>query len=296
MEIVHDKSHNVRFRLDDGREFTLADLLADLEKVEKLETEVALTRNSREWNRKRVLELEDVLESAQSRVAELESLLAQSVGRADRLAASLAVSRGETAQSRIADLENRIKGYDHDRRTEKARAAEAESRVEVLTGQLSAAQQKAERAEGLDRDRIKNLEAALKITSDARDQWLEGCSNALATVEDLRLRLSNSVKHASGKEEWLRNEMADQDHLTARVIDLKRDLDQANRQRDQADLQYRQSIETRDNLLKQATTRVNAAQEILSDTEVTRTREQIVTRDGAFLADVIADALSALEG
>jgi chromosome segregation ATPase len=149
--------------------------------------------------RNRIVELERMLVRKSSGTAELERALAQEVNR-------------------NTDLENRIKGYDHDRHIEKKRADEAESRVESLTGQLSVAQEKARR-------RNDQYDRTIK----ARDEETLG------------------------------------------------------------------RIEARDNLLNQATTRINAVREILSRPAVVGAREQIVTRDGAILADAIGNALSALE-
>jgi hypothetical protein len=60
--------------------------------------------------------------------------------------------------------------------------------------------------------------------------------------------------------------------------------------------EHRTSLAARDSLLRAATTRVQAAREILSATAVGRARDEIVTSKGAILADAIGNALRALEG
>jgi chromosome segregation ATPase len=64
----------------------------------------------------------------------------------------------------------------------------------------------------------------------------------------------------------------------------------------EAAAEHRRSIAARDNLLSAATTRLNAAREILLATAVSRARDEIVTTKGAVLADAIGNALDALEG
>lgn len=155
MEIVYDEFNNVRFRLDDGREFKLADLLADLERLEKLETALTLTANSREWNRKRVLELEDTLERA-GRISDYPSALDWAAVRAerDRLKERVAhlVAGGdekerdkdklfrevELLQKEKEFLEARVREYDRDRHTERNRADVAQRRVAELEKTLAA--------------------------------------------------------------------------------------------------------------------------------------------------------------
>jgi DNA repair exonuclease SbcCD ATPase subunit len=235
MEIVYDGTGSLQIKFDDGREL-------DLDEILNLDKALTLTRTSREWNRKRVVELEDELERGgrklergpgnlftsdevahyqsteaalvadplRRRIAELERVLAREVNRNTDLEAQV-----EEADRRITALTGQVKGYDHDRHTEKERA---------------------------DRER--------RRASELKD----------------------------------------------RVPSIEEDLEAAERYQAERAEEARRSVAARDQLLAAATTRVQAAREILGATAVGRARDEIVTSKGAVLADAIGNALRALEG
>lgn len=181
-------------------------------KVEGLEKALILTTNSREWNRKRVVELEDELERATGdRPSARDSLAGQVV----QLEKSLAESRELVAfKERVADQ--------------------------------------------IDQEADRLREALIKTRGDREE--------AERKVRDLERRNSELVGQANAQEALHAQVAADQIR----------------------------SVEARDWLLAAATTRVKAAQEILSRPIVVGARNEIVTTKGAILADAIGNALDAL--
>jgi chromosome segregation ATPase len=199
MEIIYDGVDNLRIRFDNGRELGLDEIL-DLDKA------LTLTRTSREWNRKRVVELEDALERGERKAPEDQRLYtAAEVGDAQASEAELVAT---PLRRRIAELERTL-------------AREV--------------------------NRNTDLEAELDQVKKDRDA-----------------RLAH--------------------------------LDEAEQYQCERAAEYRRSVTARDHLLSAATTRLNAAREILLATAVSRARDEIVTSKGAVLADAIGNALHALEG
>lgn len=181
-------------------------------KVEGLEKALILTTNSREWNRKRVVELEDELERATGdRPSARDSLAGQVV----QLEKSLAESR------ELVDFKTRV-------------------------------------ADQIDQEADRLREALIKTRGDREE--------AERKVRDLERRNSELVGQANAQEALHAQVAADQIR----------------------------SVEARDWLLAAATTRVKAAQEILSRPIVVGARNEIVTTKGAILADAIGNALDAL--
>lgn len=163
MEIIYDEHHNVTFRLDDGREFGLTELLADLERFEKLETALTLTTTSREWNRKRVVELEGELERLGQR-SNYPSALDWAAVRAER--------------DRLKDLvqEERIRGNNLSQRLAQSeqRERELEAQNQRLTDYANA--QEARHAEV-------NEEHRQSIA--ARDALLQGAAATVRRVQNV---------------------------------------------------------------------------------------------------------------
>lgn len=157
MEIVYDETNNVRFRLDDGREFKLVDLLADLERLEKIDGAMSLVANSREWNRKRVLELEDELEryhrahvctssceknshvafTGKTMVKDLEELVQEERIRGNNLAQRLAQS--EQRERELEAQNQRLTEYANAQEARHAELAAATTRVRAAQDRLLAA-------------------------------------------------------------------------------------------------------------------------------------------------------------
>ncbi|AAT36802.1 Pas54 [Actinoplanes phage phiAsp2] len=180
MEITYDGIGNLTIRFDDGRELGLDEIL-NLDKC------LTLTRNSREWNRKRVVELEDMLERGVvdvatstdpgelGRLAGQEDRIIDLEAQVRRLEATLAESR-ELVQfkEKVADeidqeaerLRSKVREYDRDRKTERDRAdrmtAQA-NRMETDRAELEAEHRRSLAA----RDRL--LETATRKASAARD-------------------------------------------------------------------------------------------------------------------------------
>lgn len=282
-----------------------------LDLLEIFKARYAEMAESREFNRNRVVVLEDELERIRSSRASAdlpsrnlytdEEMAAAQASETELVAAplrakiedlrsalKLAADARDTwingctsAQATITELTNRTRELNRDRHTEKARADEAESRVEVLTGQLSVAQQKAERAEGLDRDRIKYLEVAL---GEAR-QKAETLSDELDKMADRCDELARDITRMSTR-------------LTLQLNTVTNERDQARRELDAAktiqNLAER-GIEAKDHQLTRATTRIKSALEILRSARVAEAGERTVTPSGAILADAIENALTALE-
>jgi DNA repair exonuclease SbcCD ATPase subunit len=190
MEITYDGIGNLTLRFDDGRELGLDEIL-NLDKC------LTLTRNSREWNRKRVVELEDMLERGgkvddalstdpaarlytaeevgNAQASEAELVAAPLRRRIEELERTLAESRELVDfKTRVADqldedrakLHDKVREYDRDRKTERDRAdrmtAQA-NRMETDRAELEAEHRRSLAA----RDRL--LEKATRRASAARD-------------------------------------------------------------------------------------------------------------------------------
>jgi hypothetical protein len=213
----------IEIDLDLGQVVTQA-----VEKIESLEKALTLTTNSREFNRKRVVELEDELERY----------------RRAHVCTSECKPNAHTAfqgRQRITELE--------------AELAESRELVEFKTRV----------ADEIDQDRI-----------------------------ELRLRLK-------AERELVQEERTRANNLATRLAQVEKDrdtrleeLEAAERYQHERAQEARQSIAARDRLLAAATTRVKAAQEILSRPIVVGARNEIVTSKGAILADAIGNALDAL--
>lgn len=144
-----------------------------------------------------------------------------------------------------------------------------------------------------------------------RDQLREKVARRERRVADLERTLAQEVNRNTDLE-------AENQRLARQVCEFDRDRhterDRADKAEDalyetllatmdenddsaaEAAAEHRRSIAARDNLLSAATTRLNAAREILLATAVSRARDEIVTTKGAVLADAIGNALHALEG
>jgi chromosome segregation ATPase len=134
MEIVYNGGEDqVKVRFDNGQELTLGEILS-------LEKALTLTRTSREWNRRRVVELEAELEGrvkadgALSTTSEtsLEQAAEDDAAEIQRLReeiASLREDRQLDHQEMVALRDSRNE-YNRDRHTEQARADQAEARLE----------------------------------------------------------------------------------------------------------------------------------------------------------------------
>lgn len=202
MEIIYDGVDNLRIRFDNGRELGLDEIL-------NLDKALTLTRTSREWNRKRVVELEDMLERGERkasedqrlytaaevgdaqaseaelvakplrrRIGELERVLAQEVNRNTDLEAQV-----EDADRRINALTGQVREYDHDRHTEKQRADRERQRASELKDRLSSAQEEADAQEY--RHDQERKEAARSIA--ARDHLLSAATTRMNAVREILL-------------------------------------------------------------------------------------------------------------
>lgn len=263
MKILYDESGNVAFELEDGREFRLADLLADLERLEKIDGAMALVTNSREWNRKRVLELEDELERYQrahvctssckenAHVAFTGKALVQ--GLENQVAAQVAAKNFALTQ-----LEKVRQRRDQERqRADRAEVLLAESRELVAF--------KTRVADEMDRDKDE-LWAKLKKERELVQEERTRANNLTRRLAEMEARNSSLIDGANLTERTVAASLAEK----------------------------RQSIEARDRLLAAATTRVRTAAEILSQKRVAEAADEIVTTKGAILADAIRNALAAL--
>jgi chromosome segregation ATPase len=140
--------------------------------------------------------------------------------------------------------------------------------------QTKHAQKLTRQIEEYDRDRHTERDRADR--AQAREKGLS------TLVADLEKGLSTLVAE---KDTELRRRASAIKVLESRYETLLATLDETVEGRD-----------ARDRLLAAATTRVQAACEILGATAVCRAREHTITRDGAALADAIGNALRALEG
>lgn len=189
MEIVYDEGYNVRFRLDDGREFALADLLVDLERLEKVDGAMSLVANSREWNRKRVIELEDKLE----RYHRAHVCTSSCQDNAHVAFTGKGLVRDLEAQ--VAKLTEQVKGYDHDRKTERDRADRNQARAI-----------KAEELVQEERIRGNNLAQRL-AQSEQRERELEAQNQRLTEYAN-----AQEARHAEENEQY-RQSIAARDSL-----------------------------------------------------------------------------------
>lgn len=177
MEIVYDENYNVRFRLDDGREVTLAALLENQERFEKLETALTLARNSREWNRRRVVELEDTLE----RQARGERLFTSAeVGDLQASEAELVSAPLKAENQRLA---RQVCEFDRDRRTERDRADRAQARVAELERALAASIDRENRLETTAAETAAEHRRSLA----ARDHLLSAATTRINAVREILL-------------------------------------------------------------------------------------------------------------
>lgn len=119
-------------------------------KIEKLETALTLARTSREWNRKRVVELEDQLERAGAVDTEPSTdrlFTSDEVGRYQATEAELVatplrrrIGELETALARSIDRENRMESDQADRDAEHRRSIAArDSLLAAATTRVKAA-------------------------------------------------------------------------------------------------------------------------------------------------------------
>lgn len=303
MEIVYDGADNIRIRFDNGREL-------GLDEIENLDKALTLTRTSREWNRKRVVELEDALERGQRKAPEDQRLYtAAEVGDAQASEAELVAG---PLRRQVAELECKVRGYDLDRHTEQRRADENKAwaeRAEANGSRLSAALVQAEKDRDSARRRVAELERTLAKevnrntdleTALERYRKAHVCTDTCKPNAHVAFTGSQLVRE-------LETELADEreraDKAEGRASQAERQRDNYAGNLDAQELahakerdEHRRSLAARDHLLSAATTRVRAAAEILGAATVTQARDEIVTTKGAVLADAIGNALRALEG
>lgn len=261
MEIIYDGVDNLRIRFDNGRELGLDEIL-------NLDKALTLTRTSREWNRKRVVELEDALERGERKAAEEQRLYtAAEVGDAQASEAELVAT---PLRRRIAELERTL-AREVNRNTDLEAELEKATRGHVCTDGCKPNAHVA----FIGRQRLAELE------TEAADER-ERADKAEGLVQEERTRANN---------------------LATRLAQVEKDrdlrleeLEAAERYQHERSQDARQSVAARDRLLAAATTRVRAATEILSRPIVVGARNEIVTSKGAILADAIGNALDALEG
>lgn len=205
-----------------------------------------------------------VADPLRRRIAELERTLAGAIDRESK-------------------LEEKVRGYDTDRHTERDRADRERQRASELKDRLSSSE-----------ERVKELEDELghrERAQDRMDQRMKttGAETArkLAESRDL-LAFKNRV--LNDKDDELRivrgraqKAEADRDLAVKRVVELEADLHRSE-----------QSVRARDNLLGVATRKIEQARDLLGHDQVTQTRDKIVTTSGVYLADVIGQALDTL--
>lgn len=275
MEIVYDMTGAVILRKDDGTE---VDLL-------KLEGALTLAQRSREFNRRRVIELED-------EVTRLRKILAGDGGLSDRLytAAEVGDLQASEAELVAAPLRraNEVLAEDY---------ARSRKRVIELEKQL------AESRELVD-FKNKLLGGNTEDKARLRDKVREK-TNRVAELERTVTRRVEEIEELETKINSLEKSLAESQKATAlfrdRVADLERQLarsiDRENKlEADAAEEREmnRRSIAVRDDLLAAATTRVEKARNVLANREVTEARDAIVTTKGGILADAIGRALGFL--
>lgn len=170
MEITYDGTGDMTIRFDDGRELTLAEIL-DLDKA------LILTRNSREWNRKRVVELEDMLE----RSARGERLFtSEEVGDLQASEAELVAAPLKAENQRLA---RQVCEFDRDRRTERDRADKAQRRVAELERTLALSIERENRLESTAADTAAEHRRSLA----ARDHLLSAATTRMNAVREILL-------------------------------------------------------------------------------------------------------------
>jgi hypothetical protein len=266
VEIVYDGTGTrVMLRKDDGTE---VDLL-------KLEGALTMAQTSREFNRGRVVKLEDKLERIAAILAEGRGsdddtyVSVQEIEERDtenRMAPAWAVTRFLNAEAELESvrrtasenhgiqrreierLENQVREYDRDRHTERDRADDLKARLARLDG----ANRKYTAEE------VGHLQATESelVARPLRDR-----------IADLERQLSRSIE----RENKLENDAAEEREI------------------------HRRSLAARDSLLETATRRLGAARDILSTGSVADIRDNIVTSKGAILADAIGNALRVLD-
>jgi chromosome segregation ATPase len=238
MEIVYDESGTrVLLRKDDGTE---VDLL-------KLEGALVLAQKSREFNRGRVVELEDKLHRIGAILAEGKASGTDEFLSVPEIEERLVAGERLYTAAEVGDLQ----------------ASEAELVAGPLRRQVAELEAK---VRAYDEDRHSERDRADKAT-EAANQALNERNAARRRVAELERQLANSV----GRENKLEADAAEEKTL------------------------HKRSLDARDSLLRAATTKVQAAKEILGATAVGRARDEIVTSKGAVLADAIGNALRVLE-
>lgn len=194
--------------------------------------------------------LRQVVSRRERRIAELERTLAGAIDREAKL------------DEELVKAENKIRGYDTDRHTERDRADRERQRASELKDRLSSSE-----------ERVKELEDDLGHRDRARDELNR---RMLVNGQETARKLAQSQDLAT-------RAGADRDLAVKRAVELEADLHRSE-----------QSVRARDNLLGAATLKIEQARDLLGHDQVTQTRDKIVTTSGVYLADVIGQALDTL--
>ena len=272
MEIVYDGTGDLTIRFDNGRKLGLQEIL-DLDKA------LTLTRTSREWNRKRVLELEDLLERGTH--AEVRRYTDEEDhgpgGIWDKYqAASVRIDALEAELSRragiIKRLENKVEGYDTDRHTERERASELKDRLS------SSEEMVAELERGRQSDHLEIVEL--------RRQRDEAETGAAQERESYRQSLAahNSYLEAATR----RADEAEAKLMKGHVCTGGCSGDQ------HVAFVGRHALVELENKVAELTRKIDNARALLSDPEVTRARERVVSRLHVGMSEAIGKALDTL--
>lgn len=192
------------------------------------------------------------------------------------------INQPSVNRKRVAELEDELERYRRahvctGRCTPNAHVAfEGNRLITDLEEKLAAERQRAEVAETSLAESRALVEFKNQL-ADGRDQDLDRLT---AKIKELTLKADEERRRASG--------------LKDRLSTAHEEADAQEHRHDQERRTAAQNLAARDRLLAAATTRVKAAQEILSRPVVIGARNDIVTSKGAILADAIGNALIAL--